>query len=140
MPEYNGNDIYLTINGVDVTARWRGIEMSLSVGDEDVSAGAGVEWEKHASKLKNVSATVTLVYDDTSAANDLFALVVAGDVVAVVYGPEGNAAGKPKHDQDFKINSISGPSTNHDKTLVTLAWEMISTDEPRSNIYEGDTF
>lgn len=140
MPEFNGNDIYLTINSVDVTARWRSIEMSMSIGDEDVSAGAGVEWEKHASKLKNVSATVTLVYDDTNAASDLFNLVVAGDVVAVVYGPEGNTAGKPKHDQDFKINSISGPSMNHDKTLVTLAWEMISSNAPRSNIYEGDTF
>lgn len=140
MPEYNGNNVYLTINGVDVRARWRACEMTLNIGDEDVSAGANVAWEKHASKLKNIGATITLVYDDTTAAADIAALYTANDIVAVVYGPEGNVAGKPKHDQDFKINSIGGPTTNHDKTLVTLQYELISTGEPRSNLYEGDTF
>ena len=57
MPEYNGNDIFLTMNGVNTEARWRGFEMKLNIGDEDVSAGAGIELEKHASKLKNISGT-----------------------------------------------------------------------------------
>jgi hypothetical protein len=140
MPEFNGNNVHLTINAVDVGARWRSMEMTLNIGDENVSAGAGVEWEKHASKLKNIGATVTLVYDDSAAATDMAALVTANDIVAVVYGPENNTVGKPKHDQDFKINSVAGPSANHDKTLVTLTYTMISTDEPRSNIYAGDTF
>lgn len=140
MPEFNGNNIYLMLNAVDVRARWRSMEMTLNIGDENVSSGAGVSWEKHASKLKSISATVTLVYDDTAAANDMAALVTANDIVAVIYGPEGNTVGKPKHDQDFKVNSVAGPTTNHDKTLVTLTYTLISTDEPRSNIYDGDTF
>lgn len=140
MPEYNGNNVYLTMNGVDVKARWRSFEMKLNIGDENVSAGAAVEWEKHASKLRNVGGTITLVYDDTQAAADQAALYTANDIIAVVHGPEGNAAGKPKHDQDFKINTISGPSTNHDKTMVTLQYEVISTGVPRKNFYAGDTF
>lgn len=140
MPEYNGNDIYLTMNAVDITARWRSFEMSLGIGDEDVSAGAGIGWEKHASKLKVVQGTIVLVYDDTAAAADQAALYTADSIVAVVYGPEGNAAGKPKHDQDFLITGISGPTTNHDKTLVTLEYSVTSTGEPTSDIYEGDTF
>lgn len=140
MPEYNGNNIHLTVNAVDVKARWRTFEMKKNIGDEDVSAGAGIEWEKHASKLKNVGGTITLVYDDTAAAANMAALHTTNSIVAVVYGPEGNAAGKPKHDQDFLIKTISGPTTNHNKTLVTLQYEVISTGEPRSNFYAGDTF
>lgn len=140
MPEYNGNNIYLMMGGHDVKARWRSFTPKLNIGDEDVSAGANIAWEKHASKLKNVGATVTLVYDDTDAAGDIADLFTANDIIAVVYGPESNTSGKPKHDQDFKINSINGPTTNHDKTLVTLEYDLISTGEPRSNIYEGDTF
>lgn len=140
MPEYNGNNIYLTMNAVDVKARWRNFEMKLGVGDEDVSAGANVAWEKHASKLRNITGKITLVYDDTAAAANLAALYTANDIIAVVYGPESNVAGKPKHDQDFKINGINGPTTNHDKTLVTFEYDLVSTGEPRSNIYEGDTF
>jgi len=140
MPEYNGNNIYLTMNAVDVKARWRKFDPKLKIGDEDVSAGANIEWEKHAGKLKVVNATVTLIYDDLTAAADQAALFTANSVIAVVHGPEGNAAGKPKHDQDFKINGINGPTTNHDKTLVTLEYDLISTGEPRSNFYAGDTF
>lgn len=140
MPEYNGNNIHLTMNGVDVKARWRSCELKLNIGDEDVSAGAGIEWEKHASKLRNIGATVTLVYDDTTAAADIAALFTTNDIIPLVHGPEGNTAGKPKHDQDFKINAVNGPTTNHDKTLVTFEYDLISTGVPRSNIYEGDTF
>lgn len=140
MPEYNGNNVYLTMNAVNVGNRWRSFEMKLNIGDEDVSAGANIQWEKHAGKLRNIGGTITLVYDDTAAASDQAALYVANDIIAVVHGPEGNAVGKPKHDQDFKINAINGPTTNHDKTLVTLQYDVISTGEPRSNFYEGDTF
>jgi hypothetical protein len=140
MPEYNGNDIHIQMNAVDVGARWRSFEMTLNIGDENVSAGAGIDWEKHASKLKNISATLTLVYDDTAAANNIAALATANDIVAIVYGPEGNATGKPKHEQSFKVNSVEGPSTNHDKTLVVLTYSLISSGVPTSNIYAGDTF
>jgi len=81
-----------------------------------------------------------LVYDDAAAAADFAALTTATDIMAVVYGPEGNATGKPCHDQDFKVNSIKGPTTNHDKTLVTLEYAVISTGTPRKNIFAGDTF
>lgn len=140
MPEYNGNNIYLTMNAVDVKARWRSFDMKLSIGDEDVSAGANVAWEKHASKLRNIGGTITLVYDDTAAAADMAALFTANDIIAVVYGPESNTAGKPCHNQNFKINGINGPTTNHDKTLVTLQYDLISTGVPTKNIYAGDTF
>ncbi|MBZ0294498.1 MAG: hypothetical protein K8L99_18180 [Anaerolineae bacterium] len=140
MAEYNGNDVFLTMNGVDVEARWRSFEMNLNVGDEDVSAGAGIEWEKHASKLKNIQGTITLIYNTTQAATDFAALWTENQEIAVVYGPENNTATKPKHDQDFLITSISGPTTGHDKPAVMVEFSVISRGVPRSNIYAGDTF
>lgn len=140
MPEYNGNDVYLTVNGVNVGGRWRNLEMSQNIDEEDTSAGAGIDWKKRASKLRDVSGTIIVVYDSDSAAADMAALATADDIVEIVYGPEGNAAGKPCHQQNFKINSINGPTTGHDKPLVVLEYAVVSTDVPTKNFYAGDTF
>ena len=134
MAEYNSNDIYLTINGVSVTARWRSFDLSLSV-----SAGTG-EWEKHAAKLMSAKAKASLVYDDTAAATDQAALWTTTQKVAVVYGPEGNTAGKPCHSQTFLITGITGPTTGHDKPLVMWEFDMVGSGTPTKNIYAGDTF
>lgn len=138
MAEYNGNDIHLTVDATDVGAIWRGFDMTLNIGDENTSAGAGIEWEKHAGKLKNISATMTLIYDDATAAADFAALYGTNDIVVIEYGPQGNATDDPIHNQSFKINSISGPSTSHDKALVVLEYSLISTGVPTKNIYAGD--
>jgi hypothetical protein len=140
MAEYSGNDIYLRMNSVNVEARWRSFKPKLAIGDEDVSAGAGVDWEKHAEKLKRVEATITLVYDDVAAATDMAALITSDSVIPVVYGPEGSAAGKLCHNQNFLVTGIDGPTTNHDKTLVTLEYSLIGTGVPTKNIFVGDTF
>lgn len=140
MAVLNGNDVYLTMNAVDIRARWRSFEMSLSVDEEDTSAGASIDWKSRASKLKETSGTIVLVYDDATAAADQAALYEEDSIVEVVYGPEGNAAGKPCHQQDYMITGISGPSTKHDKPLVTLEYSVTSTGAPTKNIYAGDTF
>jgi hypothetical protein len=140
MPEYNGNDIYLRMNAIDVEARWRSFEMSLNTDEEDLSAGAGIDWKKRGAKLHDVQGTIRLIYDDTQAAQDFANLWEDNQVVAVVYGPEGNTAGKPQHAQSFFISSVSGPTTNHDKTAVVLEFSVRSTGVPTKNIYEGDTF
>lgn len=140
MAVYNGNDISLTFNAVDVAARWRSFDLTLNSGDEDVTAGTGVDWEAHATKLFNASGTIILVYDDTAAAAAFAALWDVDMVIPIVYGPEGSATGKPCHNQSFKINSIKGPTTNVDKTLVTLEYDVVSSGTPTKNIWAGDTF
>jgi len=140
MAEYSSNDIYLRMNAINVEARWRSFKPKLAIGDEDVSAGAGVDWEKHAEKLKRVEATITLVYDDVAAATDLAAVITSNSVIAVIYGPEGSTAGKPCHNQSFLITGIDGPTTNHDKTLVTLEYSLVGTGVPTKNIFAGETF
>ncbi|GIL09274.1 MAG: hypothetical protein BroJett033_7850 [Chloroflexota bacterium] len=140
MPEYNGNDIYLRMNGADVGARWRSFDLKLNSDEEDLSAGAGIDWKKRGAKLQDTSGTITLIYDDAAAAAQFAALWQANQVIAIVYGPEGNTAGKPCHDQDYFIGGISGPSTGHDKPAVLLEFSVSSTGVPRKNLYAGDTF
>lgn len=140
MATLNGNDVYLHMNNVDITARWRQMDLSISVGDEDISAGAGIDWEKHAGKLISAKAKISLVYDDAAAATDFAALWTANQQVAVVYGPEGNASGKPCHNQTFLITGISGPTTGHDKPTVMVEFDLVGNGVPTKNIYAGDTF
>jgi hypothetical protein len=142
MATVNTNDIYLRVNSVDVESRWRGMEMKLSIDKEDTSAGTGTTHKKSASKLQEVTAKVTIVWDSASAPTDIAALYGLSSlhVIPIVYGPENNTTGKPKDDRDYLVTGINGPSTNVDKTLVMLEVDLVSTGEPRSNIYEGDTF
>jgi hypothetical protein len=142
MATLNGNDIYLRVNAVDVESRWRGFEMKLSIDKEDTSAGTGTTHKKSAAKLQEVTAKLTLVYDSTAAPTDAAAIygLSANHVIPVVYGPENNTAGKPKDDRDYLVTGINGPSTSVDKKLVMWEVDLVSTGDPRSNIYEGDVF
>jgi hypothetical protein len=142
MATYNGNSVYLLVNAVNVEARWRGMEMKLAIDKEDTSAGAGTEHKKSAAKLKEATAKLTIVYDTATAPTDVAALYGLSSlhVIPIVYGPEDNTAGKPKDDRDWLVTAINGPSTSVDKKLVMWEVDLVSTGEPRSNIYEGDTF
>lgn len=140
MAVLQGNNIHLNINGQDVTARWREFIPDLDSPEEDTSAGAGINWASRGGKLLSMNAKLILVYDDAAAAADQAALWEDSMIVPIVYGPEGNAAGKPCHDQDYKINKINGPATKHDKSRTEYEYSIVSTGEPRKNIYAGDTF
>ena len=135
-----GNDIYLTINGVNVTARWREFIPDLDAPEEDTSAGAGIDWASRGTKLLSMNSKIILVYDDVAAANDQAALWDDTLIVPIVYGPEGNESGKPCHDADFKISKINGPATKQDKSRTEFEYAIVSTGTPRKNIYAGDTF
>lgn len=140
MAVYNDNNIFLTVDGTDVSARWREFDMTFNSKDEDISAGSGVDWESHATGLWSITAKMTLVYDDTQAATDIAALYEADQVVTIIYGPENNTAGKPKHNGNFKINSIKGPSPSYDKKTVMLEFDLVSSGTPTTNLYAGGTW
>lgn len=140
MATYNGNAISLTMNAQDVKAFWREFTPSLKSGDEDVSAGSGVQWEQHAGKLLVINAKMTLVYDDAAAAAAFAARWTASMITAIVFGPEGSAVGKPCLSASFKINGIDGPSPKYDESLVVLEYDLVSTGVPTKNMWAGDTF
>lgn len=149
MAKYNGNNAYVKINGVEVANPtddneqvFIQFDVSLSVGDENVTAGAGTEWEDHAGKLKVANGKLTIIYDTARVTADLAAIAdttQAKMVVPIEYGPEGNASGKPYHDQDFLVTKITGPSVHVEKNKVVFEMDCISAGTPRKNIYAGDT-
>lgn len=140
MAEYNGNAICLRMNAINVESLWKNMEISQSIGDEDVTAGAGAVWEEHAGKLRGASAKITLAYNDTQAATDMAALYTANSVIAVVYGPEGSTVGKPCDSRSWLVTGVSGPSTNVEKSMVVLEFDLVATGTPTKNIFAGETF
>lgn len=140
MAEYNGNSIYLRMNGINVESLWKQMDISLSVGDEDVTAGSGTAYEEHAAKLRAAKAKITLAYNDAQAATDMAAQYAASMVIPVVYGPEGNTAGKLCDNRNWLITGISGPSTNVDRSAVVLEFDLVGTGTPTKDIHKGETF
>lgn len=140
MAEFNGNSIYLRMNAINVEALWKKMDISQAVGDEEVTAGSGSTHEEHAAKLIAAKAKITLAYNDAQAATDMAALWSASHVIAVVYGPEGSAAGKPCDNRNWLITNIAGPSTDVAKTAAVLEFDLVGTGTPTKNIHAGDTF
>jgi len=140
MAEYNGNAIYLRMNGVNVESLWKLMEIGKGVADVDVTAGAGTEYEEHAAGLKSGKAKLTIAYNDTQAAADMAAIHTSTEIVAIVYGPEGNTVGKPCDNRNWLITNIDGPSTKVEKEPVLLEFSLVATGTPTKNIHHGDTF
>jgi len=140
MAEFNGNSVYLRMNSVNVESLWKQMDISLSVGDEDLTAGSGTAYEEHGAKLRGAKAKITLAYNDTQAATDMSAQYAASMVIPVVYGPEGSTAGKPCDSRNWLITGISGPSTAVDKPAVILEFELVGTGTPTKDIHKGETF
>lgn len=142
MATYNGNSIYLRVNNVNVESLWREMDIKVSIDKEDTSAGAGITHKKNAAKLQELTAKLTIVYDTDSAPTDISNIYALSQdhISAIVYGPEGNTTGKPKDDRDWLVTNIGGASTSYDKKLVMFEVDLVSTGEPRSNHYDGDTF
>src|SRR5690348_1153788 len=109
MAEFNGNAIYLRMSGVNTETLWQAVEISQTVDVVEVTAGSGTVYKENAAGLVAAKMTLTLAYNDTQAATDIAAQYAAARTMAVVYGPEGNAAGKPCDNRTWVVDSIEGP-------------------------------
>lgn len=140
MAATNTNNTYLSINGFEVGGIYRSATFSRAVGEEDTTAGSGTNWSSSAPKLENLTGTITVICDSVAAATHIQSMLPASNIGPVVYGPMGNTSGQLRHDQDFLITGVNGPSTNVDKTLVVLEISVKSVGAPRANMYAGDTW
>jgi len=140
MAEFNGNAVYLRMNSINVEALWISMDISESIGDEDVTAGSGTVYEEHNAKLVAAKGKLTLAYNDTQAATDMAAQWSTSHVIPIVYGPEGSTAGKPCDSRNWLVTGIAGPSTDVSKTKVVLEIDLVGTGTPTKNIHAGDTF
>lgn len=138
MAVYSGNKDYISIDGVNLSAYWREAEISPSMETADVTAGANVTHRSRNEGLNDYAFSLTIVYDDADLQTIL--PVIKPGRHLVVYGPEGNVAGKPKHEQYF-IWTEAPTGGNHEKSearVFTISGEAAAP--PISDMYAGAVF
>ena len=138
MPEFTGNNPYLTIDGQDCGAVWRTVTITPGGAQIDTTSGAGVEHMTRQPGLNDHSITIELAYD-TDNVHIYLPLLKQNVTRRIIYGPEQNRSGKPKHEQDF---IFAGPPVQQARTkdLVVLNTTGVAANPPVSDMYDGATF
>lgn len=138
-PASNTNQYYLAFDGYDFSGKLTEVSQKGEVDTEDVTAGAGTEHVQKAPKLRDSSGSFTVAYI-AGAVPQYINRIKPGTRANMVYGPEGTASGKPKHQQDVIIKSVDGPAQTVDKQMVMFSGEWEAADAPMVDIYAGGTF
>ena len=134
----NTNDAFMSINGTDVSADWT--ELKLDHKRPSVKADRGSsDWVQKLSGLDEFSGDITLVYDDSAVPTAVQALFDNANV-AVIYGPQGNTSGTPKHEQNFVLTGIGFTQMTDKSNMLVFKCSVESTGAPTSNMLSGDTW
>lgn len=139
MPIYNSNKHYLTLDGVEVAAFFTEVGISPSNADVDTSGGSGLEHEQVGDGLDSTDISITLGYYVESV-GDYITKLKQGGKVMMVYGPELNVAGKPKHQQLIKIGKVDGPKQTVKKDAVMFKVSAKGAEAPIADMFKGATF
>ena len=135
MASYADNDIYLSIGGTVVHSYFKSVTLSPSAATVDVTRGSGTDHTERAVGLKDTSISIQIGYD-TSNATTIMQLFAPGTTATVIYGPEGSAAGKPKHQQSFIFTGAPHTvSVGKDEVVWDISGE--AADAPTTDLYAG---
>lgn len=139
MAATNTNAGYLTWNAVDIAGFWtEQINSEGSAETEDVTHGAGATHIMRLPKLKDRKMDFMVIYDVGSLATYV-AQLEEGTMAELIWGPEGNAAGKPCFQGDMILTSVKlGASV--EKTKLAFNLSFVQADVPTKTIEGGDTF
>jgi hypothetical protein len=137
MSTYNGNDVYIKIDSVEVDAYFKTIEFNPSIETVDVTAGSGTDHRQRAGGLEDTTITMTIVYD---AANiQAYIQRLKPGVHSIEFGPEGNTSGKPRHVQSFIITAAPF-SVEVSKTEVAFSISGEAADAPSVDMMAGQVY
>lgn len=134
MSAFNGNNPYLAIDGIVLDTEWKEVEITGTMETQDVTQGVGRTGMQRAEGLRDASISIVVGYR-TEKIQQQFAMLKPGRH-NVVYGPEGNIPGKPKHVQDFIFNDTP-LGQNVDKSEVSFSVGGDQADEPTVDLYNG---
>jgi hypothetical protein len=127
--------VYVSWKGVNVSAYFTGeVGIENNVADVDVTTGAGTDYKVSAAGLITSTVKLSLAYEVTAWIGTIAPLLQVGDTGTLIYGPEGNASGKPKHEQSMMLQKISGPKNTIGKDKVTVELEFVSVAAPTTTI------
>lgn len=134
---FNGNNIFMSIDGTSVGAEWIEYELTTSVEEVDTTRGAAQTNMQRNAGLNDQSLTITLAYDPEKIQTQI-AYLKPG-VHHVVLGPEGNAAGKPRHEQEFLFTEAPfGQTVKKDQVVFTIS--ASAADAPVADFFSGAVF
>ncbi len=139
MPEYNGNGMFFSWNGVDMSAKWTGqTAFTPTNSTTDVSSGSNATHEKHNPGLDATGFALSLFYDDSQSERATYVSSLKPRTKGtLIYGPQGNAAGMPVHEQVMIITANTGPNTGQKKDLHSMfELTFLGADAPIRNIYD----
>ncbi len=140
MVAWNGNNGYLALDGIDVSGKVTEVTgVEAEVGDEDVTAGFGATDVQRAAKLKDRSGKITIAYEEGKVPTYIKSFQ-AGQVVNMLYGPEGAVSGKPKHQQDVLITKLGGLKQSVDKTKIVFEADWKQANKPTADLHNGAVF
>lgn len=137
MPAYNGNQIVLIIDGIRAEAIFKSVNLEPSIESVDVTRGAGTDHMQRKPGLADTKLTATLGYQTERLQRDLRYMKPGEHYV--VFGPEGEAAGKPRHSQAFILTSAPLEITV-EKGEVAFELSFEGADAPDADMFDGATF
>lgn len=138
MAEYSGFSDYLSIDGTDVSEYLVEVEHDPIIETADVTMGSGTTWRSRNVALKDGNLNFSVGYDDAFIGT-LLPLIRPGRHT-VVYGPEGNGAGKPKHEQAFIFTGRPSTGNMQQSELRVFAVAGVADGAPTTDIDAGGTF
>lgn len=139
MAHYVDNDFLFKANTTDYSAYVVEVSIEPSNAVVETTAGAGTNHTQRAKGMDDTKFNVTLRYQTAAVGVTLINLFRPGQVVTIEFGPEGNAAGKPKHVQSFIVDSmpIKIPVK---KDSVVLEVSMSGADAATTDMFNGGTY
>jgi hypothetical protein len=134
MSAFNENNPYIAIDGIVLDTEWKEVELTGTMETQDVTQGVGRTGMQRAEGLRDASISIVVGYR-TEKIQQQFAMLKPGRH-NVVYGPQGNTPGLPKHVQDFIFNDLP-LGQNVDKSEVVFSVGGEQADEPTVDMHNG---
>lgn len=138
MTSLNGNNPYLTMNGTDVKAKWKHVNLEGTNSSVTVTAGAGTTHVQRAAGLNDTTISITLAYD-SGGVSTYIASLTRGLKIPIEYGPESNVSGKPRHVQQFVIESVT-VEQDVEKNEMVFDIQASGADAPTSDLFAGAVY
>jgi hypothetical protein len=137
MTSYVGNNIYLTIGGIVVHGLYKKVNLDPTTDTVDVTRGSGTNHMQREAGMRDTKMGITVGYETTQIQTQLQYLLPGR--YTVVFGPEGNTPGKPKHQQDF---ILTGAPLEIDVSKKEVAFDikLEGADAATADMYAGATF
>lgn len=140
MAKVNTNNAFLSFNGIDVSGLWTDtIDKESSANTEEATSGSNSTHVERVVGLLDNTMTFVLIVDD-ALWSTYRSVLVEGALGDVIYGPEGNATGKPKFACSMIVESVSGPGQTIQKGLHKYEVSCTGAAAPTATPAGGDEF